>query len=67
MELTRVFNCWVTKDGEHFAIHNSLLNSVDGGYRLGEIAYFIDSGIRYAVTVLKNGGKNSFKVNIQQV
>lgn len=67
MELTRVFNCWVTKDGEHFAIHNSILNSVDGGYKLGEIAYFIDSGIRYAVTVLKNKTNNSFKVNLQKI
>ncbi|HSW79862.1 MAG TPA: hypothetical protein VLG47_03735 [Candidatus Saccharimonadales bacterium] len=67
MQLTRVFNCFVTKDGEHFAIQNSLLNKVAGVYKLGDMAYFIDSGINYAVTVLKNSGKNSFKVNIQQV
>ena len=67
MQLTRVFNCWVTKDREHFAIHNSLLNKVAGVYKLGDMAHFIDSGINYTVTVLKNSGRNGFKVNIQKV
>jgi hypothetical protein len=67
MQLTKFFNCWVTRDGKHFAIHNAALNYVDSGYKLGEIAYFVDSGIKYAVTMLKSGGLNSYKVNLQRV
>ena len=49
--LTQNFECWVTKDGKHFAVHNISKNNVDGGYKLGEIAEFEDNGQKYSVTI----------------
>lgn len=61
-KLTQNFECWISRDGHHFTVHNIPNNSADGGYKLGEYAEFEDKGIKYKVTVT-----NSDTVDIQQV
>ena len=53
-QLTKNFECWITKDGGYFTVHDILNNSADGGYKLGEYAVFEDEGIEYEVTINKN-------------
>lgn len=50
-KLTANFECWITKDGNHFVVHNILKNIADGGYKLGEYAEFQDEGTKYKVTI----------------
>lgn len=54
-KISNNFECWITKDGEHFAVHNTASNSVDGGYKLGEYAEFNEAGNTYQVTIDKSG------------
>lgn len=49
--LTKNFECWITKDGKYFTLHNVQNNSVDSGYGLGEYAKFVDEGTNYLVTI----------------
>lgn len=52
--LTQNFECWISKDGDHFTVHNIAKHSADGGYRLGEYAEFEDDGVKYRVTISKS-------------
>ena len=49
--LTNNFECWISKDGQHFTVHDIKNNSADGGYELGEYAKFDDEGVKYLVTM----------------
>jgi len=53
-KITNNFKCWITKDGEHFAIQNIPENSVDGGYELGEFVEVKDGSRKYLVTINKD-------------
>ena len=53
-KITNNYRCWITKDGEHFAIQNIPENSVDGGYKLGEFAEVKDGSKKYLVTINKD-------------
>jgi hypothetical protein len=50
-KLTQNFECWISKDGHHFTVHNTASNTADGGYKLGEYAEFEDNGMKYKVTI----------------
>lgn len=50
-KLTKNFECWISKDGHHFTVHNIKANTADGGYKLGEYAEFEDEGVMYKVTI----------------
>lgn len=62
-KISNNFRCWITKDGEHFAIQNISENSVDGGYALGEFAEVNDGSKKYMVTIDENQVFISREVN----
>jgi len=66
VQLTENFTCFVTKDEEHFAVHNTKTNAVDGGYGLSERAHFKDEGVNYSVTIFRKGEeKDSYSVDLK--
>jgi hypothetical protein len=50
-DITTNYQCWVTTDGAHFAVHNKLNKEVYGGYALGTYATFTDNLTSYRVTI----------------
>lgn len=61
-KLSQNFDCWISKDGHHFTVHNISNNTADGGYKLGDYAEFEDKGIKYRVTIT-----NSDKVDLVKI
>jgi hypothetical protein len=61
--LTQNYECWISKDGDHFTVHNIAANSADGGYKLGEYAEFKDGNVKYKVTISKSDTVDLQRVN----
>lgn len=62
-KLTQNFECWITKDGQHFTVHNIPSNSADSGYKLGEYTEFEDDGEKYKVTITDTDEVDLVKIN----
>jgi hypothetical protein len=65
--LTKNFQCWIAKDGQHFTVHNKANDSGEGGYELGAYARFEDAGVKYKVTIRADAHSDIGIVDLQRV